>query len=71
MEAEPAGEEVLAEVRRLLNRLVERRLSGGFSPEEQAEYEQLAALEREALRILAGRPTSDAKCGEDREIHPG
>jgi len=59
MEAEKGGggvEDELAEVRRLLDALVERRLTHPFSAQEQQEFDRLAERERVALRTLAARP---------------
>jgi hypothetical protein len=70
MEAETGGDEVedeLAEVRRLLDALVERRLTHPFSTQEQQEFDRLAERERVALRSLAGRPPStETGTHEDR-----
>jgi hypothetical protein len=60
MEAESQGDEVqreLTEVRHLLSRLVERRLSHPLTAGEQDLYDRLTERERDALHLLARRPS--------------
>jgi len=67
MRAESDGEEVEAElvhVRRLLDALVEGRLTHPFSAQQQVEFDRLAERERDALDALAHRRTA-ANCPDD------
>jgi len=67
MHAESTGEEVereLAHVRRLLDALVEGRLTHPFSAQQQVEFDRLAERERDALDALARRRTA-ASCPDD------
>ena len=64
MEAESGGDGVqsgLAEVRRLLDALVHRRLIQPFSASEQDEFDRLVERERKALDLLARRRTPPGK----------
>jgi len=69
MEAEAGGDRVqsgLAEVRRLLDALVQRRLILPFSASEQDEFDQLVERERKALDLLARRRTPTGKAPNDQ-----
>ena len=49
---DPAARAQLARVRARLTSLVERRLQFGLTPDEEADYQRLAGVERELLRAI-------------------